>query len=89
MGATNTYRLTFDSKRRTTWPAQLLAEAGLSPSDELVAHRDAEGRIVVETRAAIKRRIHDRAADGRRRVHYDGNAADELLAERRTDRSLA
>ncbi|CAN5398354.1 hypothetical protein BH23ACT9_BH23ACT9_15730 [soil metagenome] len=84
------YNLSMDEKRRTTWPIKLLKEAGFTGSDGLVAHPDPDhrGRIVVESRDAIKRRVHERAAEGRHRVGYSADAADELLAERRADASL-
>lgn len=84
------YNMTMDSKRRTTWPVQLLEDAGLSQDEDLVARPDPneKGRIVIEGRAAIKGRVHERARRGRERVGYDRNAAEELLAERQADNSL-
>lgn len=90
MGSNPQYHLTMDNKRRTTWPVQLLEEAGLSQDEDLVAHPDPDekGKIVVESRAAIKRRVHERARRGRERVRYEASAADELIADRRADTSL-
>ena len=45
-----------DARRRPTLPAELLAEAGLDPREELVAYAE-EGRIVLSTRAALVARV--------------------------------
>ncbi|WP_459642073.1 hypothetical protein [Kineococcus sp. NUM-3379] len=55
-----TYPVRLDAKRRPTLPAELLAEAGVSPESELVASTDGAGRIVVETREALVARIRGR-----------------------------
>jgi bifunctional DNA-binding transcriptional regulator/antitoxin component of YhaV-PrlF toxin-antitoxin module len=77
-----------DVKRRPTLPAALLEEAGIAPTEALVAHSAGEGVIVLETRAAIRRRLRERYAEGRQRVDRSGSAAEELLAERAADSSL-
>lgn len=77
-----------DVKRRPTLPAALLEEAGIEPTEALVAHSAGEGVIVLETRAAIRRRLRERYADGRRHTERAGSAAEELLAERAEDGSL-
>ena len=81
------YTLTVDSKRRPTFPVPLLEAAQVSLGEPLVAHADGEGRIVLETRAAIKRRLQLRfqaaaSAAGR------AGLVDELLDERAADASL-
>ncbi|CAA9412896.1 MAG: hypothetical protein AVDCRST_MAG35-1538 [uncultured Quadrisphaera sp.] len=53
---TTTYPITLDARRRPTLPAELLAESGLDPRDELVAYAE-EGRIVLSTRAALVARV--------------------------------
>lgn len=78
-----------DVKRRPTLPAALLEEAGIAPNDPLVAHTAAEGVIVLETRAAIRRRLRERYAEGRRRTGASGSPTEELLAERLADGSLS
>jgi bifunctional DNA-binding transcriptional regulator/antitoxin component of YhaV-PrlF toxin-antitoxin module len=83
-----TWQVALDAKRRPTLPAALLEEAGISPADALVAHADGEGVIVLETRAAVRRRLQQRYADGRRRAGRTGSAAEELIAERAADHSL-
>ncbi|MEX1163591.1 MAG: hypothetical protein WEB03_08430 [Nitriliruptor sp.] len=50
---------------------------------------DDEERRSTVSRDAIKRRIHERAAEGRAAVDVEGSLADELIEERREDRSLA
>lgn len=82
------FQVTLDKKRRATFPAQLLGQAGVAEDAELIAHAEGAGRIVVETREAIRRRIRERAAVGRRRVGFRGSAADSLLADRESDASL-
>ena len=81
------YTLAVDSKRRPTLPVQLLDAAQIGPDEPLVAHVEGEGRIVLETRAAVRRRLQHRfqsaaAAAGRR------DLVDELLDERAADGSL-
>lgn len=63
------YPITLDARRRPTLPAELLAESGLDPRDELVAYAE-EGRIVLSTRAALLARVQDvfAAAPGLRDV---------------------
>jgi bifunctional DNA-binding transcriptional regulator/antitoxin component of YhaV-PrlF toxin-antitoxin module len=81
------YTLSVDSKRRPTFPAQLLADANIGTDDLLVAHAEGQGRIVLETRAAVKRRVQQRfqsaaLAAGRK------NLVSELMDERAADTSL-
>jgi hypothetical protein len=86
--AARTWPVALDVKRRPTLPAALLEEAGIVPTEALVAHTAGEGVIVLETRAAIRRRLRERYAEGRRRTGRSGSAMEELLAERAADRSL-
>jgi bifunctional DNA-binding transcriptional regulator/antitoxin component of YhaV-PrlF toxin-antitoxin module len=77
--------LTFktDGKGRTVIPAALRAEAGIrEEGDVLVGHVE-DGRLVVETRAAIRRRLREQAA-----VRRTEGVVDRLLAERRADLEL-
>jgi bifunctional DNA-binding transcriptional regulator/antitoxin component of YhaV-PrlF toxin-antitoxin module len=81
------YTLSVDSKRRPTFPAQLLADAGIGADELLVAHAEGQGRIVLETRAAVKRRVQQRfqsaaQAAGRKKI------VGELIEERAADTSL-
>lgn len=65
----DSYPIRLDARRRPTLPAELLAESGLDPRDELVAYAE-EGRIVLSTRAALLTRVQDvfAAAPGLRDV---------------------
>jgi antitoxin component of MazEF toxin-antitoxin module len=87
--ASRAWPVALDVKRRPTLPAALLEEAGIAPSDALVAHTAGEGVIVLETRAAIRRRLRERYAEGRRRTGRSGSPVQELLAERAADGSLS
>jgi hypothetical protein len=77
-----------DSRRRPTLPEELLTEAHVDRGQELVAHVESEGRIVLETRDAIRRRLRQRFAEGRARVGHTGDPVAELLRERDGDTSL-
>jgi bifunctional DNA-binding transcriptional regulator/antitoxin component of YhaV-PrlF toxin-antitoxin module len=77
-----------DSRRRPTLPEELLSEAHVGRGEELVAHVESEGRIVLETREAIRRRLRQRFADGRLRVGHTGDPVADLLRERARDASL-
>jgi bifunctional DNA-binding transcriptional regulator/antitoxin component of YhaV-PrlF toxin-antitoxin module len=77
--------LTFktDGKGRTVIPAALRAEAGIrEEGDVLVGHVE-DGRLVVETRAAIRRRLREQAA-----VRRTEGVVERLLAERQADLEL-
>jgi bifunctional DNA-binding transcriptional regulator/antitoxin component of YhaV-PrlF toxin-antitoxin module len=77
-----------DSRRRPTLPEELLSEARVGRGEELVAHVESEGRIVLETRDAIRRRLRQRFAEGRARVGHGGDPVAALLRERAGDTSL-
>jgi bifunctional DNA-binding transcriptional regulator/antitoxin component of YhaV-PrlF toxin-antitoxin module len=77
--------LTFrtDAKGRTVIPAALRAQAGIrNDGDVLVGHVE-DGRLVVETRAAVRRRLRDQAAACRAE-----GVVDRLLADRQADLEL-
>jgi bifunctional DNA-binding transcriptional regulator/antitoxin component of YhaV-PrlF toxin-antitoxin module len=77
--------LTFktDAKGRTVIPAALRAQAGiLDGGDVLVGHVE-DGRLIVETRAAIRRRLREQAAACRAE-----GVVDRLLADRAADLDL-
>lgn len=82
------WEVALDSRRRPTLPAELLAAASVHPDDRLIARADGEGRIVLETRAALRSRVRARAQEVRAHEGGKGSAVDELLAERRRDQSL-
>jgi bifunctional DNA-binding transcriptional regulator/antitoxin component of YhaV-PrlF toxin-antitoxin module len=71
------------AKGRTVLPAALRAEVRIGVGDELVAHAE-DGRIVLETREAIKSRLRSLAAAAK----SNGRAVDRLLADRAADLEL-
>lgn len=71
------------AKGRTVIPAALRAEVRIGIGDELVAHAE-NGRIVLETREAIKARLRSLAAAAK----SNGRAVDRLLADRAADLEL-
>jgi bifunctional DNA-binding transcriptional regulator/antitoxin component of YhaV-PrlF toxin-antitoxin module len=87
-GADRAWPLRLDAKRRSTLPVELLEEAHIEVTDQLLAHVEEEGRIVLETREAVRRRLQQRFAEGRRRTGAKRSPVDELLAERAADSSL-
>jgi bifunctional DNA-binding transcriptional regulator/antitoxin component of YhaV-PrlF toxin-antitoxin module len=69
-----------DGKGRTVIPAALRTQAGIrDDGDVLVGHVEG-GRLIIETRTAIKRRLQAQAAS----TGADG-VVDRLLADRRAD----
>lgn len=86
--ARTSWPVRLDSRRRPTLPEELLSEARVGRGEELVAHVESEGRIVLETRDAIRRRLRQRFADGRARVGHTADPVAELLRERARDASL-
>jgi AbrB family looped-hinge helix DNA binding protein len=69
-----------DAKGRTVIPAALRAQAGISEGgDVLVGHVEDE-RLIIETRATIKRRLQAQAA-----ATEASGVVDRLLADRRAD----
>jgi bifunctional DNA-binding transcriptional regulator/antitoxin component of YhaV-PrlF toxin-antitoxin module len=77
--------LTFktDAKGRTVIPAALRAEAGIREEGDVLVGYIEDGRLIVETRAAIRRRLRAQAAA--RRIE---GVVDRLLADRQADLEL-
>jgi bifunctional DNA-binding transcriptional regulator/antitoxin component of YhaV-PrlF toxin-antitoxin module len=72
-----------DAKGRTVIPAALRAQAGIrEDGDVLVGHVEGE-RLIIETRATIKRRLHAQAS-----ATGATGMVDRLLADRRADMDL-
>jgi bifunctional DNA-binding transcriptional regulator/antitoxin component of YhaV-PrlF toxin-antitoxin module len=69
-----------DAKGRTVIPAALRALAGIKEDGDVLVGHVEEGRLIVETRAAIKRRLQDQAASTRA-----SGVVERLLADRRAD----
>jgi bifunctional DNA-binding transcriptional regulator/antitoxin component of YhaV-PrlF toxin-antitoxin module len=85
--ASPSFTLSVDSKRRPTFPVQLLEAAQISLDEPLVAHAEGEGRIVLETRAAVKRRLQQRFQTAARAAG-SSDLVTGLLDERAADASL-
>jgi bifunctional DNA-binding transcriptional regulator/antitoxin component of YhaV-PrlF toxin-antitoxin module len=69
-----------DAKGRTVIPAALRAQAGIrEDGDVLVGHVEGE-RLIIETRATVKRRLQTQAA-----ATGATGMVDRLLADRRAD----
>jgi bifunctional DNA-binding transcriptional regulator/antitoxin component of YhaV-PrlF toxin-antitoxin module len=69
------------NKGRAVIPAALRAQARLSEGETLLARVDEQGRVVIETREAIKLRLRHQAALAK----ADGGVVERLLADRRAD----
>ncbi len=82
------WSVTLDGRRRPTLPPGLLEDAGIDPQEPLLAHVIDEGRIIFETRAAVRRRARERFAAGRAALQRKDNAAEDLLRDRENDSSL-
>lgn len=74
--------LTFktDAKGRTVIPAALREQAGIREGGDVLVGYVEEGRLMIETRAAIRRRLRDQAA-----ATGASGVVDRLLADRRAD----
>jgi bifunctional DNA-binding transcriptional regulator/antitoxin component of YhaV-PrlF toxin-antitoxin module len=77
--------LTFktDAKGRTVIPAALRVAAGIREEGDVLVGYVEDGRLVVETRAGIRRRLRAEAAARRTE-----GVVDRLLADRRADLEL-
>jgi AbrB family looped-hinge helix DNA binding protein len=87
-----TFRI--DAKGRTVIPAALRAQAGIREGGDVLVGHVEEGRLIVETREAVKRRLRDQAAASRAEGVVAGLLADraadaELDAEDRPSRDRA
>ncbi|MFC7480758.1 AbrB/MazE/SpoVT family DNA-binding domain-containing protein [Luedemannella flava] len=75
-------------KGRFVIPIAVRQAAGVGVGDELIARVLADGRIVLETRAAIAKRIRARFAGEQRTERHDTSGVrDTAAAARRTDRA--
>ncbi len=75
--------LRIGGKGRVVLPVALRAEAHLEEGDELIAYVEG-GRITMETRDDVRRRLRALAAEARTR----GDVVEGLLADRRADLAL-
>jgi AbrB family looped-hinge helix DNA binding protein len=69
-----------DAKGRTVIPAALRAQVGVREGGDVLVGYVEDGRLVIETRAAIKRRLRDQAA-----ATGASGVVDGLLADRRAE----
>lgn len=83
--STKTVTFKVGKKGRVVIPASLRKEARITEGTELTGRVSHSGQVILETRDAIKQRIRARAAAG---SNDRSSVVDELLEERRADRSL-
>lgn len=88
MPAERTFRVKVDVKRRPTLPQSLLDAAGVGGGQDLIAHLDGPGRIVLEGPATVLARLQAAVRAGKDTRGVNAALADELLAERAADASL-
>jgi AbrB family looped-hinge helix DNA binding protein len=72
-------------KGRVVIPSDLRIQAGIVEGTELLGRVDEEGRIVLETREALKRRVQSSAAEARTSRK---SVVDSLLADRKREGAL-
>ena len=83
-----TFRVKVDAKRRPTLPQHLLDAAGVGDGQDLIAHLEAPGRIVLEGPATVLARLQAAVRAGKEERGVTASLAEELLAERAVDTSL-
>lgn len=69
---------------RVTIPAQLRNAAGITAGSHLVAYVE-RGRVVLEDRAHLLRRIQDEAIAAARASGHTDSAVDSLITDRRAE----
>jgi AbrB family looped-hinge helix DNA binding protein len=69
---------------RVTIPAQLRAAVGIEPGSTLVAYLE-RGRIVLEDREHLLRRVQDEAIAAAEAAEHTESAVGSLLADRRAE----
>jgi AbrB family looped-hinge helix DNA binding protein len=74
------YTLRVGEKGRTVLPAELRGAAHIQAGDTLVARLE-DGRLIIETRDAVRVRIRAAA----RKAKSDGQVVDRFLADRRQE----
>jgi AbrB family looped-hinge helix DNA binding protein len=70
-----------DAKGRTVIPATLREQAGIREGGDTLVGYVEDGRLVIETRTAVRRRVQAQAA-----ATGAKDVVDRLLADRRADR---
>lgn len=69
---------------RVTIPAQIRRAAGIGPGRMLVIYVE-HGRVVIEERSHLLRRLQDEAIKAATASGHVGSAVDELIADRRAE----
>ena len=69
---------------RVTIPAQIRRAAGIEPGHTLVVYVE-HGRVVIEERSHLLRRLQDEAIKAATASGHVGSAVDELIADRRAE----
>ena len=72
------------NKGRIVLPALLRKEIDVAEGDEMIARAAGRGRIIIETREAIKGRLRDEAAAARAKP----GVVERLFADRKRDGAL-
>jgi bifunctional DNA-binding transcriptional regulator/antitoxin component of YhaV-PrlF toxin-antitoxin module len=72
-----------DAKGRTVIPAALRAQAGIRDEGDTLVGYVEDGRLVIQTRETIKRRLQERAA-----ATGAKDVVEQLFADRRRDREI-
>lgn len=85
MSTRTTVTFKVGKKGRVVIPSSLREAAHITEGTELTGRVSSSGQVILETRDAIKQRIRARAAAG---AGNSSRVVDELLEERKTDRSL-
>ncbi len=83
-----TFRVKVDAKRRPTLPQSLLDAAGIGGGQDLIAHLEPPGRIVLEGAGTVLARLQDAVRAGKDARGITASLADELLVERAADTSM-
>ena len=73
-----------DAKGRTVIPAALRAQAGIRDEGDTLVGYVEDGRLVIQTRETIKRRIQERAA-----ATGAKDVVERLFADRRRDQEIS
>lgn len=83
------YPVRLDDRRRPTLPSALLEEAGImAGTQELIAHVDGPGRVVLEDPTALLGALQKNVAERKHERRIRGSLVDHLLQDRRDDTSL-
>lgn len=82
-----TVTVTIGEKGRLVLPIAVREQVGLAPGDELIVRPIGEGQVMLETRAAVVRRLRSRFAGGGGSAGLAEARAMDRLIEARQDES--